>query len=71
LSSIELPIGKAKALYLYTGQSTAELSVEADDQVDIMEKPDPLWWRVRNARGDSGMVPASYLVEVDEHSTSG
>jgi hypothetical protein len=71
IPAVELPVGKAKALYLYTGQSTVELSVEVDDQVDIMEKPDPLWWRVRNARGDSGMVPASYLVEVDEHSTSG
>ncbi|KAF9984357.1 actin organization and endocytosis protein [Modicella reniformis] len=68
--AVELPIGTAKALYSYVGQSAEELSVEAGEQVDIMEKPDSLWWRVRNAQSDSGMVPATYLEEVDGQSTS-
>lgn len=71
ITAIELPVGKAKALYSYAGQSEVELSLEADVQVDIMEKSDTLWWRVRNAQGNTGMVPASYLEEVDGQSTSG
>ncbi|KAG0251026.1 Intersectin 1 (SH3 domain protein) [Mortierella polycephala] len=66
---VELPIGKAKALYAYAGQSAEELSVEMGDMVDIMEKPDPLWWRARSA-GATGMVPSTYLEEIEGQSTS-
>ncbi|KAF9086756.1 actin organization and endocytosis protein [Mortierella sp. AD031] len=67
----ELPIGKAKVLYSYAGQSAEELSVEVGEAVDIMDKPDPLWWRARNGQGDTGMLPSTYLEEIGEHSTSG
>ncbi|KAG0287292.1 Intersectin 1 (SH3 domain protein), partial [Dissophora globulifera] len=67
---VVLPIGKAKALYAYAGLSPEELSVEAGDEVEIMEKPDPLWWRARNAQGSSGMLPATYLEELEGQSTS-
>ncbi|KAI7822338.1 hypothetical protein BC939DRAFT_453853 [Gamsiella multidivaricata] len=69
--AIELPIGKAKALYAYAGQSAEELSVDAGDEVEIMEKPDPLWWRAKNAQGVTGMLPATYLEEIDGQSTIG
>jgi hypothetical protein len=69
--TIELPIGQAKALYSYAGQSSEELSVEVGDTVDIMDKPDPLWWRVKNDQGITGMLPSTYLEEVGGQSTSG
>ncbi|KAF9351243.1 actin organization and endocytosis protein [Mortierella sp. AD094] len=67
---VELPIGKAKALYTYAGQTAEELSLEVEDEVEVMEKPDPLWWRVKNVQGHSGMVPSTYLKELDGQATS-
>lgn len=64
---IDEPIGHATVLYSYAGQTTDELSVEVGIAVDILSKPDPLWWRVRDAQGNSGMLPATYL----EEATSG
>lgn len=69
--TIELPIGKAKALYSYAGQSSEELTVEVGDTVDIMDKPDPLWWRVRNDQGITAMLPSTYLEEVGGQAISG
>lgn len=61
------PIGQATVLYSYAGQTADELSVEVGVTVDILSKPDPLWWRVRDAQGNTGMLPATYL----EEATSG
>ncbi|CAO3571020.1 unnamed protein product [Mortierella alpina] len=68
---VETPIAKAKVLYTYAGQTAEELSVDVGEDVDIMEKPDPLWWRVKNSGGDIGMLPATYLEELEGQSTSG
>ncbi|KAF9125270.1 actin organization and endocytosis protein [Mortierella sp. 14UC] len=65
----EHPVGQAKALYPYTGQSSEELSVEVGETVDIMNKPDPLWWQARNDQGNIGMLPSTYLEEVKVQST--
>ncbi|KAF8930650.1 actin organization and endocytosis protein [Haplosporangium gracile] len=62
--------GKAKVLYSYAGQSSEELTIDAGEIVDIMDKPDPLWWRVRNEQGVTGMLPSAYLEEVGGQSTS-
>ncbi|KAF9965835.1 hypothetical protein BGZ70_003982, partial [Mortierella alpina] len=67
---VETPIAKAKVLYTYAGQTDEELSVDVGEEVDIMEKPDPLWWRVKSSRGDIGMLPATYLEELEGQSTS-
>ncbi|KAF9585512.1 Intersectin 1 (SH3 domain protein) [Lunasporangiospora selenospora] len=68
--AIETPISRAKALYSYTGQSSEELTLEVDDEIEILEKPDPVWWRARNDKGQTGMIPATYLEEVEGQSTS-
>ncbi len=68
---LETPIARAKVLYTYAGQTTEELSVDVGEEVDIMEKPDPLWWRVKSTGGDIGMLPATYLEELEGQSTSG
>ncbi|KAG0347724.1 actin organization and endocytosis protein [Podila minutissima] len=60
---VDEPIGQANVLYSYAGQTADELSVEAGVTVDILSKPDPLWWRVRDAQGNTGMLPATYLEE--------
>lgn len=67
LELVDEPIGQANVLYSYAGQTADELSVEAGVTVDILSKPDPLWWRVRDAQGNTGMLPATYL----EEATSG
>ncbi|KAK3832829.1 MAG: hypothetical protein J3R72DRAFT_233562 [Linnemannia gamsii] len=66
----EHPIGQAKALYSYASQSSEELSVEVGETIDIMNKPDPLWWQARNSQGNIGMLPSAYLEEVEGQSTS-
>ncbi|KAF9920531.1 actin organization and endocytosis protein [Linnemannia zychae] len=66
----ELPIGKAQVLYTYAGESSEELSVEVGEMVDLMDKPDPLWWRVKNDQGRMGMLPSAYLKEIEGQSTS-
>ncbi|KAI1290690.1 actin organization and endocytosis protein, partial [Mortierella claussenii] len=70
LPAVEIPIGNAKALYTYAGQSAEELSVEVGELLEIIAKPDPLWWRVRNSQGNFGMLPSTYLEELEGHSTS-
>ncbi|KAG0052999.1 actin organization and endocytosis protein [Gryganskiella cystojenkinii] len=67
---VEMPLSTAKALYAYTGQSAEELSVELGAVVEVMGKPDPQWWRAKDMHGNSGMVPAAYLEELEGQSTS-
>lgn len=57
---------KAKAVFAYSAQNEGELSVEQGDIVQVLEKPDPQWWRARTSGGSIGMLPATYLEEYIE-----
>ena len=51
----------AVALYDFEGSGTDELSVQEGERLHILEKEGDEWWKCRNAQGDEGVVPASYL----------
>lgn len=49
------------ALYDFEGTGPDELSVQEGEQLCIIEKEGEEWWKCRNAHGNEGVVPASYL----------
>lgn len=51
----------ATALYDFEGTGPDELSVQEGERLCIIEKEGEEWWKCRNAHGDEGVVPASYL----------
>lgn len=57
---------KARAEFAYSAQNEGELTVARGDIMDVLEQPDPQWWRVQTSAGSIGMLPASYLQEYEE-----
>ncbi|KAJ3139972.1 Intersectin 1 (SH3 domain protein) [Geranomyces variabilis] len=61
--SPERAISYADALYRYTSQQSDEINLLEGDRLKVLEKEDADWWRVENERGETGLVPASYVEE--------
>lgn len=57
-------------LYDFEAGDEDELSVNEGETLTILEKENAEWWRVRNAHGQEGVVPAQY-VEVSEGGANG
>nr|GAT54095.1 predicted protein [Mycena chlorophos] len=51
----------ATALYDFTADGEDELSVAEGEHLIILERDGDEWWKCRNASGQEGVVPASYL----------
>ncbi|KAI0698514.1 hypothetical protein C8T65DRAFT_10646 [Cerioporus squamosus] len=51
----------AVALYDFTADGEDELSVYEGEGLVVLERDSEEWWKVRNARGEEGVVPASYV----------
>jgi len=51
----------AVALYDFTAAGEDEMTVQAREQLVILEKDGDEWWKCRNLRNEEGVVPASYL----------
>lgn len=51
----------AIALYDFEAQGDDELSVAENEPLVIVERENDDWWKVRNASGAEGVVPASYV----------
>ncbi|KAF7332148.1 hypothetical protein MKEN_00095800 [Mycena kentingensis (nom. inval.)] len=51
----------ATALYDFEADGADELSVTEGEQLIILERDGDEWWKCRNAKGNEGVVPASYL----------
>ncbi|KAI0032388.1 hypothetical protein K488DRAFT_50036 [Vararia minispora EC-137] len=51
----------AVALYDFQAQGDDELSVTEGDKLWVVERDGDEWWKVRNAHGEEGVVPASYI----------
>lgn len=50
------------ALYTFEGQEPTDLPFERNEVLEIIGKPQDEWWEARNALGNSGFVPANFLV---------
>ncbi|KZV68150.1 hypothetical protein PENSPDRAFT_653484 [Peniophora sp. CONT] len=51
----------AIALYDFQAQGDDELSVDEGDKLWIVERDSEEWWKVRDTKGNEGVVPASYI----------
>lgn len=61
----------AVALYDFESTGPDELSVQEGERLCIIEKEGEEWWKCRNAHGNEGVVPASYLEVGDVTQLSG
>ncbi|KAH9249749.1 hypothetical protein BASA81_012556 [Batrachochytrium salamandrivorans] len=52
------------AVYAYEAVNSDELSFEVGDRLALVNKTDESWWEMRDALGNTGMVPSNYLVQV-------
>lgn len=48
-------------LYDFVGQGGDELDVKENDQLTLIEKENDEWWKLENAAGTVGVVPAAYV----------
>lgn len=55
----------AIALYDFDAQGDDELTVAENESLILVEKETDDWWKVRNASGQEGVVPASYVEVVE------
>lgn len=59
---VDVPIGQCKALYDFDGGSEGAVSMQAGEQLSLMDEDQGDGWvRVQRANGDVGYVPASYI----------
>jgi hypothetical protein len=58
------------ALYDFEAQGDDELGVGENESLTLLERENDDWWKVRNAQGQEGVVPASYI-EVAEGAAAG
>ncbi|KAJ3547629.1 hypothetical protein NMY22_g1574 [Coprinellus aureogranulatus] len=66
-SSIAEAYPSARVIYDFKASSEFELAVQEDEVVQIVEEDDGSGWvKVLNEQGQSGLVPATYLEEVEE-----
>ena len=61
------------ALYSFTGSNSEELCFEKSERLRIIDKPvnDPEWWRAKNEKGNTGLVPRNYVQTVSVNTDSG
>ena len=57
------------ALYDFEAQADDELSVSEGDQLVLIEREDHEWWKLQNAKGHIGVVPASYVEVLKENNS--
>ena len=55
---------KAKALYSYEGSNADELPFSEGDELNIIDRSDPDWWKTEQS-GVVFIVPAAYLEAID------
>ncbi|WVQ70889.1 hypothetical protein IAR50_000414 [Cryptococcus sp. DSM 104548] len=56
--------GQAQALYDYAGTDSGDLTVQANQVVNIVAKTSSDWWTCEDGNGKKGLVPATYLQEI-------
>ena len=51
---------QVRALYDFIAEEEDELGFCVGDVIEVLERPDPSWWRGR-LRGRSGLFPSNYV----------
>ena len=59
--SQEYDPGAAIVLYDFTADGDDELTVAEREELVVLERDSDDWWKVRNSKGQEGVVPASYV----------
>eukprot|EP00128_Syssomonas_multiformis_P000366 Colp12_sorted_trinity150504_noHs@2293 len=52
---------KAVAIYEYRASNSEELNMDEDEELTVVEPDSDGWCMVRNSRGETGLVPTSYI----------
>lgn len=60
-SSQDYDPNAAVVLYDFTADGDDELSVAEGEDLIVLENDSDDWWKVRNSKGQEGVVPASYV----------
>lgn len=55
---------RAEALWSFSGSETGDLSFNAGDTIEVVEKVKDDWWRGRVGGGEVGLFPSSYVREI-------
>jgi hypothetical protein len=61
-----LVISQARVLFDFEARSIDEVSCTAGDIVDVLEKPEENWWKIRKGKA-SGLIPSNFLEELIEN----
>ncbi|KAI6181489.1 SH2 domain protein [Aphelenchoides besseyi] len=48
----------------FKGERTTDLPFNSGEVLDVLEKPEKMWWVARNALGDVGLVPRTHVRKV-------
>uniref|UniRef100_A0A1I7YEB9 SH3 domain-containing protein n=1 Tax=Steinernema glaseri TaxID=37863 RepID=A0A1I7YEB9_9BILA len=54
-------IEKVVGLYKFEGERISDLPFERGEVLEVVGKPEPGWWKARNALNCSGLIPANYV----------
>ncbi|KAL3883757.1 hypothetical protein ACJMK2_029989 [Sinanodonta woodiana] len=57
--------GEYLVLYDFKAIGVNDLGARAGELVSLLNSEDPLWYWVKNKRGDEGFVPAEYVCNID------
>lgn len=58
---------KAKVLYNFNAETDCELTIKENEELTVTDKNvGEGWWSARNSTGQSGMIPMSYVEEIQE-----
>lgn len=56
-------------LYAFDAQNAEELSFRKGERLEIIDHPahDPEWWKARNSKGCTGLVPTNYIKVIEQN----
>ena len=55
-----------RAIYDYKSEENGSFNITVGDVFWFVQQHDSHWWRMRDKKGNVGLVPASYLVSEEE-----
>ncbi|CAG9823039.1 unnamed protein product [Phaedon cochleariae] len=58
-----MPRTKVVALYNYKAIETGDLSLEKNQEYDVIDDSQEHWWKVKDTKGNVGFIPSNYVKE--------